>query len=458
VGSTVSLTVYGGANEIGGNKILVEDRKTRIFLDFGQSFSLLDEYFVDWLQPRDRFGLKDYFALDLMPQLSGLYNKQALEDTRIKYSEPEYDAIFISHPHIDHVAHLRFLDPKIPLYLGETCKTILDSVQETTKAFFFNEEDEEKKDGSVIERNALGTFRTGKKIKVDGIEVTPVHVDHSVPGAYGFIVETSNGVIAYSGDLRKHGNKPEMTEEFVETARKQDADVLIIEGTRVSASEKRKNHTESLVRSESSKVCENCGKLILAMRYPKDLDRFKTFHEIAKKTGKKLVISLKTAHLLLSLKEDEALGLPDPTKDPAIEIYQREMKQYKKWEKPFLDKCVDADWVKKNQKDVIWELDFTQLQELVDVNPSPGGSCIHSMSEPFEEDPSSQLQDEILHNWLDRFTMEHYQLHASGHAGKDEIFEMIKEIDAKNLIPVHTQEAKLFPKHIDVKNGVEIDI
>ncbi|GAF95596.1 unnamed protein product, partial [marine sediment metagenome] len=30
-----SLTFYGGVDEIGGNKILLEDQDTRIFLDFG---------------------------------------------------------------------------------------------------------------------------------------------------------------------------------------------------------------------------------------------------------------------------------------------------------------------------------------------------------------------------------------------------------------------------------------
>ena len=30
-----SLTFYGGVNEIGGNKILLEDKGTKIFLDFG---------------------------------------------------------------------------------------------------------------------------------------------------------------------------------------------------------------------------------------------------------------------------------------------------------------------------------------------------------------------------------------------------------------------------------------
>jgi mRNA degradation ribonuclease J1/J2 len=30
---------YGGVNEIGGNKILLEDKDTRVFLDFGKGFS-----------------------------------------------------------------------------------------------------------------------------------------------------------------------------------------------------------------------------------------------------------------------------------------------------------------------------------------------------------------------------------------------------------------------------------
>ena len=34
-----SLTFYGGVNEIGGNKILLEDKDTRVFLDFGKGFS-----------------------------------------------------------------------------------------------------------------------------------------------------------------------------------------------------------------------------------------------------------------------------------------------------------------------------------------------------------------------------------------------------------------------------------
>lgn len=441
-----SITFFGGVNEIGGNKFLVESGKTKIFLDFGQSFSLLDDYFVDWLQPRARFGLRDYFKLNLMPKLTGLYSKEALERTDLAYKEPNYDAVIISHPHFDHTAHLQYLDPKIPIYLGNASKTILNSVQETTNSTFYNEEE-----------NEVNTFTSNKKISIGDIEVTPIHVDHSVPGAYGFLIETKESRIVYSGDLRKHGNKPEMTEEFIKKAKQFEPDALIIEGTRVSSGEKRKNHTEEYVKEESKKAANETDGLILAMRYPKDLDRFRTFYELAKKEGRKLVISMKTAHLLISLKDDEKLNLPNPLNNKNIEIYAREMKVYKKWQKEMLDKMVGSDWVKENQKEVIWELDFTQMTELIDVNPKEG-VCIHSMSEPFEEDPMSQLQDGVLQNWLDRFNMPHLQLHASGHASKEEIFDMISEIKPKKLAPVHTHGANLFPKHAEINKGEKMEV
>jgi ribonuclease J len=72
VKNQTSLTFYGGVNEIGGNKILLEDKKTKIFLDFGQSFSFGAKFFTSWLQPRSLNGLEDYFELNLLPKIGGL--------------------------------------------------------------------------------------------------------------------------------------------------------------------------------------------------------------------------------------------------------------------------------------------------------------------------------------------------------------------------------------------------
>lgn len=444
----VSLTFFGGINEIGGNKILLEDNKTRIFLDFGQSFSLLDDYFLpeSYLSPRERFGLKDYLEFGLMPKVEGLYNEEALAHTDLPYQiEPLFDAIFISHAHMDHVAHLKYLHPGIPIYMGETTEKILQSTGETTRQKFWGEE------------SRINPFRTGKEIACGSLKITPIHVDHSVPGAYGFLIETNEGTIAYSGDLRSHGRRPDLTEDFIQKAKQADPELLIIEGTRVANEETRKNHTEQFVGSESKKVAQKTDGLVLAMRYPKDLDRFMTFYETAQETGKKLVISLKTAHLVKTLGEDAGLKLPDPFHDGHIQVYERKLKAYPAWQKPFLDKCIEAADVRQTQDEVILELDFYYLGELVDIKPEKG-ACIHSMSEPFEEDPVSQIGDAVLHNWLKHFNLEHHQLHASGHASKQEIFDMVGEIGPRKVAPVHTHHAELFPKHLKIEKGQKIEI
>lgn len=36
----VTITCYGGVGEIGGNKILITDKDTKVFLDFGLIFSV----------------------------------------------------------------------------------------------------------------------------------------------------------------------------------------------------------------------------------------------------------------------------------------------------------------------------------------------------------------------------------------------------------------------------------
>src|SRR4030043_1953182 len=98
----VKLTFYGGVNEIGGNKILLEDKRTRILLDFGQSFTFGSDYFTGWLTPRSINGLGDYFAFGLLPRIDGLYSKEMLASTGLPYREPEVDAVFLSHALFDH--------------------------------------------------------------------------------------------------------------------------------------------------------------------------------------------------------------------------------------------------------------------------------------------------------------------------------------------------------------------
>ncbi len=431
-----SLTFYGGANEIGGNKILLEDGDTRIFLDHGESFGFGSEFFTEWLGPRtSRFGLRDLFALNLMPKIKGLYSEEMLEPTDFKYAEPEFQGIFLTHPHVDHIAHIAYVDKGIPVYLGATARRIVESWETTSSSAKFGDHD-------------YRTFKTGDRIKIDDLEILPIHVDHSTPSAYGFVIYTSQGPVVYTGDFRKHGPMAKMTGDFIEKAKKDRPIAMICEGTRVAAVEKRKNFTEKEVRDYCHNIITNTNKLVVTCFYPKDVDRMKTYHELAKKTGRKFVISTRAAHLLDALLDDPGIKVPNPLKDGHMLIYKRMMDRHHRWEGKFLDKAIDADYVHKHQSKLILHLDFTHFTELVDIKPDQGARFIHSMSEPFEE---GDVEDEVKHNWMDYFGLEYHQAHASGHCSKKEIFSVVNEISPKVVIPVHTEYPEMFKGEVKVK-------
>ena len=433
-----AITVYGGAGEIGGNKILLEDRDTRVWLDFGEPFGMKDEFFVNFLMPRDRFGLRDYFHFNLLPRIPGLYDREWLDGTGMKYVPPEFDAIFISHMHFDHVMHLKYADAGIPVYLGAAADTIRKSWEVTGSKTEFGD-------------HAFKTFRTGQRVKVGSIEVIPVHVDHSTPGAYGFIIHTSSGCIVYSGDMRLHGPRGDMTEEFARLAAKERPVAFLCEGTRVSESDPREGLSENDVRARAQKLISGSSKLAIVSFYPKDVDRMRTFRDVARATNRKFVVSAKVAHLLEALKNDKRIDVPDPFNDPHMRVYRRDLVKPRRglFEPTFLqeharsDRIVDSDYVGKHQREVIFHTDFNFLTELIDVKPSPGSLFIRSKSEPFEEDDAEEA---VLDNWKKWFRLDSHEAHASGHASMDEIFSIVEHVAPKMVIPVHTQHPKMFKR------------
>jgi ribonuclease J len=61
--SKSQITFYGGVHEIGGNKFLVEDKETKIFLDFGMQMGKVNQYFAEFLNPRICNGMGDLRAV-----------------------------------------------------------------------------------------------------------------------------------------------------------------------------------------------------------------------------------------------------------------------------------------------------------------------------------------------------------------------------------------------------------
>jgi len=416
------LTFYGGVNEIGGNKILLKDGDTKIFFDFGMSFGMKRLFYSPpFLSPKSEKSLQEF---GILPRLDGVY--------RFDQKQPDVDAIFISHGHLDHCAYLSFVKREIPIYCGQTTNIILQSLGDIRR--------------TDLEFDVRGlnfnTFRTGEKIRCDNLEIEPIHVDHSVPGAYGFVVHTSNGSLAYTGDFRHHGARSEMTDDFIEKACESEVTTIITEATNMTGASV---STEREVESKLDAIVSHSKGIVLAEFAYADVDRFNSFFHVAKKNNRYLAISMRQAYLLEALRADKGLQLPNIS-DESILIFRKSKASSYRWEKQLADRYADkvrgAFELSKQQDNVILAMSFYDFEELVEIRPKPGSCYVLSASEPFNEE--MEIDFERLVNWLDHYGLPQYHVHVSGHIMPLQLRSAIEKINAKTVFPVHTENAQLF--------------
>ncbi|MDI6805649.1 MAG: MBL fold metallo-hydrolase [Candidatus Bathyarchaeia archaeon] len=428
-----TLTFYGGVNEVGGNKILLQDRDTRVFFDFGMSFAMKRQFYSPpFLSPKSEKSLQ---ALGILPKIDGIY--------KFDDKASEVDAVFISHGHMDHSAYLSFIKREIPVYCGETTQIILQAMGEIRRADLEFD----------VEGINFETFRTGRKICVGCLEILPVHVDHSVPGAYGFIIQTSSGVVVYTGDFRVHGAKKEMTEDFVEKAKETEPTAVITEATNMTGAS---ISSESEVENKLNEIVQQTDGIVLTDFASTDVDRFNSFYRVAKKNGRCLTVSLRQAFLIDALRKDKGLKLPD-LNDENILVFRKSKKRYEKWEcsiiEKYKDKVVDVFEVSKQERQCksILAMSLYDFEELVEIQPEAGSCYVLSASEPFNEE--MEIDFERLLNWLRHYGLPQYHVHVSGHIMPLQLKKALKEMNASKIFPVHTESAELFAKFMrDLKS------
>ena len=436
-----SLTFYGGVGEIGGNKILLKDGNTSIFLDFGKNFGREEQFYDEpYLSPREE---KHLIYLGILPEIEGLYKKDDIE--------PSIDAIVLSHPHADHWDYIRYVKDSVPIVCGETAKTMIVARELAgggQRAEYRIANLTSKQGEQVCKK--FQTFRTGDVFDIGSVKLEPIHVDHSVPGAYGIIIYTSNGIIAYTGDFRLHGPKANMSMEFIARAKQVHPDVLITEATNIVDA---KMLGESEVEEKVRQVVSTTGRLVLAGFYLNDVDRLTTFWQAAKANGRQLAISTKQAWMVHNLKDDKHLTL-FKLEDPGLLIFQREKRRLYEWEKVLMncypDKMVDSYYVNAHQGELLLVASFWDMNEMVEVQPEPGSIYILSQSEPFNE--QMEIDYSKLLNWLEICGLPLYQVHASGHVNPDQLKWAIMEINPQKVYVVHTERPKLLATYMrDVK-------
>jgi ribonuclease J len=477
-----SLIFHGGINEIGGNKILLEDKGTKVFLDFGMQMGKANQYFAEFSNPRKLTGFGDMFEFDLLPDIKGIYRRDYSKHMGYGDHDQEtsIDGVLLTHAHVDHCAYIHYLRPEIPIYCSEASNLIMQGFQDmggdeqyiTYKENFKIYENSRGGMSRAIsnanreesQRN-IQVINPSKILKIDSISVESIPIDHSLPGVYGFLIHTSEGDIGYTADIRFHGRKPNDSQKFVDRCGSENLDYLLCEGTRIN---KQGSITEFEVEERVKDAIDKTENLVVCTYPTRDLDRLLSFYNAIKSTGRDLVIDTKQAYLLkLFQTSDEWRNFyPSPTddnikvfvsrkswglldKDPDIWTPGVIQADYDNWEREFLDypNYVDYRDVAANQKNFVFYCSDFALQNLIDVRPMEKSSYIRSSTEPFNDE--MKFDQERIKRWLIHFGLISEDVawntvHVSGHGTGDQIKKVIEGANSETIIPIHTEHEELF--------------
>ncbi|MFX0036295.1 MAG: MBL fold metallo-hydrolase [Candidatus Hermodarchaeota archaeon] len=464
--STIRLTVLGGANEVGGNIVLLEDEgyNVKIFIDFGIK---IKNYYDKYERGELPLSIPEIIQYSLLPRedsipIQNLYLSEACSKEINQPNPSNVDGILISHPHKDHYFGLSFVNRAIPIYTGVVTKRIIRAFCKSARSTIANNFNNLK----------WHTFRTGDILDIRGMKITPFHVDHSVPAAYGFIIYTSAGTVVYTGDFRRHGLLSHMTEEFLQEIKsnktvltkaelsenQQDLiseglKVLICEGTKI---DKGIVESEQYVEENLERIFMNNPFDFIMVKYDRiDWDRFRTFSNMAKKYGWKYIITEKDAyfyHLLNKKAIHETMREPNIINDDHILILKRGSAK-QKWQQKVRQTLYKREKGERfleyrdlrNLKDKFF-IYITRLHSglINNLDFTKRGLFISSSIDPYSEEFFDNTN--TIRKRLEPYGIPSYRIHASGHATPHDIINFIEEVKPKYLIPIHTEHPEFFQK------------
>lgn len=512
----MNIQIYGGINQIGGNKIFVNVGERCFLFDFGLSFTDNKEYFGDFLQPRRLNGILDYLYLNLIPPVNSIYREDCVRPPRFanvlsKYSispqsETKLDGFFLTHPHLDHYRFMGFLRQDTPMYINSLSQAILNYIDQTSNASYtknllnfyrrfhtvpYRTKNGMKRARRLSDYDDLDTNRPINilepqdtvefKNKRGSIEIGSYAVDHSIPGSSAYILEYDGVSMVYTGDLRKHGKHSEWVDEFISKATASNPVVIITEGTNIPDIEsynagnyKNAQKSERYVEDESLNEIKQHEGLVFVDFPVRNLDRIITYTNLAKKTDRIFAVPPKLHRYVAELR-DYAENLDEKHKESFLKAYDLPepngtyMKPYLRRKRWGLFEAQDYHSYSRdvfNSEDFLTfkdiqddpsrylvYLNFYMLPEIIDIDPDPGSTLfINSTTDPFDKE--MEIQEERMEAWLNRFNIEKTKtIHSSGHCSTDDLVKLLGQINADKVIPVHTENMDTFP-HLGLSSEI----
>lgn len=429
----MEITIHRGSKEVGGTCIEVQSDNTRLILDIGMPLFDEDRNALDTFSLK-RLSKEELKSERILPNVKGLFDNENLPD-----------AILLSHAHLDHTGLLNHTQADIPIYASRgTSKMMLAG-----KIFAGQVE---------LPQARFREIKPEAPLTIGPFTITGFSVDHSIYGCMAILIEAGEKSILYTGDLRLHGRKPGMNRRLVEVMQDKTLDAMLMEGTHFGFSDGNPANEYEL-ETEITRLVRASKELVLASFSPQHVDRLVAFIRAAKATGRSFVADVYTAFIIHLLKNE--IPLPQPESNGFVRVYVpktlRESAQ-RTGRSGQIDRFQEAEIgleeIKENPEQFLMVFRASMLDDFDGEFPTRT-CCLYSRWNGYLNQPEWNTVRERLDSTEGAL----HEVHTSGHILSADIVRLLREINPRTIIPVHTFEPERFKEHFDnviqLHDGIE---
>jgi len=411
------ITIYRGTKEIGGTLIELRTSVTRILIDAGYPLFLNNNPIDDNIA---KLPHTELLALGVLPKIESLY----------AWDEAGFDAVVISHAHIDHYGLLKYINSAIPVYMSAGTERLIQISQRFKIHDNFDSE--------------VRRFRMYRSFQIGDIKLKPYLMDHSAFDAAAFEINAEGKTVTYSGDFRGHGRKPMCLDYFIAVAKKRP-DVLLIEGSMIGRTDEQTMTEENLEDVVIERVQGVNGPLLFQCS-SQNVDRLVSFYRASLRLKRIFIVDIYTANVLYELRQLKN-NLPYPSPEyPNIRVffpYRLTQKIFddigEEYARRFSEYHISRECLKEAQNRIIM---ICRPSMRIDIEKCGihDGVFLYSLWRGYRDEAYQQAFEISLGQ--SGFPLE--ALHTSGHATVTDIRRVIKELDPRKLIPIHTMYPDVF--------------
>jgi ribonuclease J len=383
---SITLTPFGGLSQIGGNSMFIEKGESSFLIDYGILFPYNDSFDINYLIPN------------------------------INQITKRPDVLIVTHGHEDHIGAIPHLLEKFPglhivapPFAAKLIHAKCDFFHRELKYTLSNEID-----APVI---------------VGDLELHYIKVNHSIPDTYGILIcdkaadACSFFISDFKIDTTNYFEEPFEFKRLEEISSKYNTRLLMADSTNILSSNKETPSEESLIKDLEEIISAETTRVIVTT-FSSNITRIKTLIELARKHDRKICLYGRSLQRYAAIAEE--IGYLPPLND-IVDIEKLDSEN---------EKCLiivsgcQADF-RSTFRRVAHGTDSRVTLNRKDV------VVLSSKTIPGNEKNVSMALNQISKAGANIITANDKHIHASGHAGSEDLKTLFNVFKPSHHIPIH---------------------